>query len=150
MRTRRLWVAALAASGALAIARGSCSDVGTAGTTVAAPAVVEVGSAGPIVAAPGAVEVASASPTTAATVPSESSNAGPANPTTTSAPSTAPPVQTPKNPSAEYVPGTEDAFPRIRYSDSLVSLNDRCPVRHAKLNLKLDPIYVNGQPIGFC
>lgn len=135
MRTRRLWLAALAASGALAFARGSCSEVGTAGTSVAARAVVEV---------------ASASPTATAGAPPASSSAGTANPTTTTTPATAPAGQPPKTPSAEYVPGTEEAFPRIRFADSQISLNDRCPVRHAKLNLKLDPIYVNGHPIGFC
>ena len=49
-----------------------------------------------------------------------------------------------------YTPGDEEAYPRIRYSDEQVSVNDRCPVRKAKLNLKMDPIYVNGRPVGFC
>jgi hypothetical protein len=45
----------------------------------------------------------------------------------------------------------EDSFPRIRYTDGQqVSLNDRCPVRKVKLNVKMTPVYVNGQPIGFC
>lgn len=43
-----------------------------------------------------------------------------------------------------------DSLPRIRFADGLVSLNDRCPVRKAKLNLKMPPVYVNGRPVGFC
>jgi hypothetical protein len=50
----------------------------------------------------------------------------------------------------EYV-NAQDSLPRIRYfEDSQVSLNDRCAVRKAKLNTKMPPIYVNGQPVGFC
>ena len=41
-------------------------------------------------------------------------------------------------------------FPRLRYSDGQVSLNDRCMVRHARLSLKLSPTYVNGRAVGFC
>jgi hypothetical protein len=45
----------------------------------------------------------------------------------------------------------EDSLPRLRYYDGeQVSLNDRCAVRHVKLNPKMPPIYVNGQPVGFC
>jgi hypothetical protein len=45
----------------------------------------------------------------------------------------------------------QDSFPHIRYFDTqLVSINDRCAVRKTKLNRKMPPIYVNGQPIGFC
>jgi hypothetical protein len=51
---------------------------------------------------------------------------------------------------AQYVPGTEEKFPRLRFADGQISLNDRCPVRHAKLNPKMAPVYVNGKPIGFC
>jgi len=49
-----------------------------------------------------------------------------------------------------YVPATDPAFPRLRYADSLTSLNDRCIVSQAKLNPKMAPLYVNGMPIGFC
>ena len=49
-----------------------------------------------------------------------------------------------------YVPGTDEKFPRLRYADGQISLNDRCPVRHVKLNPKMPPVYVNGKPIGFC
>lgn len=45
----------------------------------------------------------------------------------------------------------QDSLPRLRYFDgNQVSLNDRCPNTKAKLNPKMPPIYVNGQPIGFC
>jgi hypothetical protein len=50
----------------------------------------------------------------------------------------------------QYVPGTDEKFPRLRYADGQISLNDRCPVRHVKLNPKMAPVYVNGKPIGFC
>jgi hypothetical protein len=51
----------------------------------------------------------------------------------------------------DFVAGEEDSFPRIRYFESgLVSLNDRCPVRKTPLNPKMQPVYVNGLPIGFC
>jgi hypothetical protein len=40
--------------------------------------------------------------------------------------------------------------PHVRFDDGQDSLNDRCPVRKAKLNLKMPPVYVNGKPVGFC
>jgi hypothetical protein len=40
--------------------------------------------------------------------------------------------------------------PRIKFADSLVSLNVRCMVRKSKLNPRVRPVYVNGQPLGFC
>jgi hypothetical protein len=44
----------------------------------------------------------------------------------------------------------EDSMPRVRYFDTnLVSINDRCAVRKVKLNPKMPPVYVNGQPVGF-
>lgn len=49
-----------------------------------------------------------------------------------------------------YLPGTDPAFPRIRYADSLDSRNDRCIVAGNRLNLRIRPTYVNGLPIGFC
>jgi hypothetical protein len=49
----------------------------------------------------------------------------------------------------EYV--SQDSLPRLRYFDgNQVSLNDRCAVRKVKLNPKMPPVYVNGQPVGFC
>lgn len=50
----------------------------------------------------------------------------------------------------EYVPTADPEHPKLRYADSLVSLNDRCPVRQGKLNSSYRPVYVNGQPVGFC
>ncbi len=41
-------------------------------------------------------------------------------------------------------------FPHVHFGDGQLSLNDRCIVRQAKLNRRMPPIYVNGQPIGFC
>ena len=50
----------------------------------------------------------------------------------------------------EYVPTADLEHPKVRYADSKVSLNDRCPVRGGKLSTTYKPVYVNGQPIGFC
>lgn len=50
----------------------------------------------------------------------------------------------------EYVPQKDEKLPRIRFADSQISLNDRCPVRLGKLNLKMAPVYVNERPVGFC
>jgi hypothetical protein len=53
-------------------------------------------------------------------------------------------------PAQTYVPQPDLEHPKIQYSDSTVSMNDRCPVRHGKLNTGYKPVYVNGRPIGFC
>jgi len=50
---------------------------------------------------------------------------------------------------ADYV-DTTVVFPTLRFRDGTVSLNDRCPVRKVKLNPRLQPLFVNGRPIGFC
>jgi len=34
--------------------------------------------------------------------------------------------------------------------DSMMSVNDRCPVRRGHLNPGIRPMYVNRQPVGFC
>ena len=49
-----------------------------------------------------------------------------------------------------YVPTADLQHPKVRYADSLVSMNDRCPVRKGKLSTTYKPVYVNGRPIGFC
>jgi hypothetical protein len=49
-----------------------------------------------------------------------------------------------------YVAQPDSAHPRLKYADSLVSLNDRCAVAKNKLNRNVRPVYVNGQPVGFC
>ncbi len=41
-------------------------------------------------------------------------------------------------------------FSPLRFEDGAVSLNDRCPVRRARLNPKMPPVFVNGRPVGFC
>jgi hypothetical protein len=51
---------------------------------------------------------------------------------------------------ARYVAGGDTLYPRLRYTDSLVSVNDRCIVTARKLNPRMAPVYVNGVPIGFC
>ena len=49
------------------------------------------------------------------------------------------------------VPGSDAAHPRLRYLDGQVSANDSCMIRLGnKLNPKGPPVYVNGQPLGFC
>ena len=50
----------------------------------------------------------------------------------------------------EYMAGDPEEFPRIRFADSRVSVNDRCPVTKKKLNPRIDALYVNGRPVGFC
>jgi hypothetical protein len=49
-----------------------------------------------------------------------------------------------------YVPATDPKLPKLKYADSLTSVNDRCVVTHNKLNPQIDPIYINGVPVGFC
>jgi hypothetical protein len=56
----------------------------------------------------------------------------------------------PASQKAKFVVGEVDSFPRLVYPDGLVSLNDRCPVRKVELNPRMPPVYVNGQPVGFC
>jgi hypothetical protein len=45
---------------------------------------------------------------------------------------------------------TTSEFPRLRFADGQVSMNDRCMVRQVKLNPRLPALYVNGRPVGFC
>jgi hypothetical protein len=44
----------------------------------------------------------------------------------------------------------DSPFPRLRFADGSVSINDRCPVTKRKLSVYFPPVYVNGQAIGFC
>ncbi len=53
-------------------------------------------------------------------------------------------------PAQVVVPTKDPQYPRVKYADSLVSLNDRCMVRHGTLNPIFKPVYVNGRPVGFC
>ena len=49
------------------------------------------------------------------------------------------------------VSGDDVTRPRLRYADGQVSLNDTCAIRMDKtLNPKIPPVYINGQPVGFC
>jgi hypothetical protein len=50
---------------------------------------------------------------------------------------------------AEIADATAE-HPRLKFSDGSTSANDRCPVTKRKLNTAFPPVYVNGQPIGFC
>ena len=50
-----------------------------------------------------------------------------------------------------YVQGDDAAHPRVRYPDGQVALNDSCAILLGnKLSRRIPPMYVNGQPIGFC
>ena len=50
-----------------------------------------------------------------------------------------------------YVLGEDPAHPRVRYRDGQVSQNESCAIQLAnKLNRRIPPVYVNGEPIGFC
>jgi YHS domain-containing protein len=48
------------------------------------------------------------------------------------------------------VPMRDKAHWRIKYPDSLVSINDRCAVKEGALSTAIRPVYVNGKPVGFC
>lgn len=49
-----------------------------------------------------------------------------------------------------FVPTADKTHPRIKYADSLTSINDRCAVKESPLALEIRPVYVNAKPIGFC
>ena len=52
---------------------------------------------------------------------------------------------------AQVMVQTKDpAHPRVRYADSLLSLNDRCMVRQGTMNPMFKPVYITGRPVGFC
>jgi hypothetical protein len=48
------------------------------------------------------------------------------------------------------VPIEGSEFYRLRYSDELISVNERCPVRKTRLGERMPPVLVNGRAIGFC
>ena len=56
----------------------------------------------------------------------------------------------PRGAAQRRLPTSDPEHPRIKNADSLVSLNDRCMLRKSKLNPRVRPVYVNGQPLGFC
>jgi len=49
-----------------------------------------------------------------------------------------------------FVPQRDKLHPKLKYADSLVSVNDRCAVREGALSPTIRPVYVNGRPVGFC
>ena len=49
-----------------------------------------------------------------------------------------------------FVPQENPEAPRVKYADSLTSLNDMCAVANRKLSLSVSPVYVNGRPVAFC
>ena len=49
-----------------------------------------------------------------------------------------------------YVQSEKPDFPRIEYTDSLISVNYRCTVRKLKMGNLTRPVYINGRPLGFC
>ena len=57
---------------------------------------------------------------------------------------------TPKStPPAVRPPYPQLVFDKAQY-ESLLSVNDHCPVRGGRLNPGIRPMYVNRQPVGFC
>ncbi len=49
------------------------------------------------------------------------------------------------------VPGSDADHHRIRYVDGQVSRNDSCMIKLGNsLNRRVPPLYVNGEPMGFC
>ena len=49
------------------------------------------------------------------------------------------------------LPGADAERPRLRYLDGQVSRNDTCMIRVENgLNPAVPPMYVNGEPVGFC
>jgi len=61
----------------------------------------------------------------------------------------APKAKTPPPPQGNAPRAFAPIFEKERY-DSVLSLNDRCPVRHGRLNTNIRPTYINRQPVGFC
>jgi len=49
-----------------------------------------------------------------------------------------------------YLAQSDEAHPRIKYADSLVSINERCAVKEGALSAQIRPVYVNAKPVGFC
>lgn len=49
-----------------------------------------------------------------------------------------------------FVTGDHSEFPKVKYADSLTSLNDRCAVAKGKLSTTIRPVYVNETPVAFC
>lgn len=41
-------------------------------------------------------------------------------------------------------------FPHLLMSGGELTVNVHCPVRKGRLNVRIQPLFVNGKPIGFC
>ncbi len=41
-------------------------------------------------------------------------------------------------------------FPHLVMSGGDLTVNNHCPVRKGRLNVRIQPLFVNGKPIGFC
>ena len=41
-------------------------------------------------------------------------------------------------------------FPHLVMSGGELTVNDLCPVRRRRLSTSIQPLFVNGKPIGFC
>ena len=48
------------------------------------------------------------------------------------------------------VPASDPKYPKVKYADSLIAVNDRCAVRRNPLSTHIRPVYVNDLPVGFC
>ena len=49
------------------------------------------------------------------------------------------------------VPGADDDHYRLRFADGQLSRNDSCMIRLGnRLNRRVPPMYVNGEPFAFC
>jgi len=57
-------------------------------------------------------------------------------------------------PTKSTPPAARPAYPTLVHKkelyDSVLSVNDRCPVKGGPLNKNVRPMYVNRQPVGFC
>ena len=42
------------------------------------------------------------------------------------------------------------AFPHLLMSGAELTVNNRCPVRRVRLNARVQPLFVNSRPVGFC
>lgn len=50
-----------------------------------------------------------------------------------------------------YVVDSDPKLPLVRYVDGQMALSNSCGVRVGnKLNRRIPPAYINGQPLGFC
>ena len=61
------------------------------------------------------------------------------------------PVLTTSGDGVFAISGEDPALHHLRYIDGQVSRNDSCMIRLGnRLNRRIPPMYVNGEPVGFC